>query len=285
MSVKNMVKLYRSLLVLYHLEYTACVWQTSDCEQLNKIRKKCLALCLGTPSTAGLDALEVEAGVKQLDLGQEELALREMTKIMSKDKNRKIAECFENWKVRIEEHHEKFLSPFGMAYMQLSETISNTGIYISTVEPEFSYLQHLQQFKEKPDYWNNLGSSKSRSLQEEEARNMVEGFIKEARTDVMFGFTDGSCRGNPGLCGAGACLFFPNQERLDLHQPVTKRASILLGELVAIKTALAQVKTNLTRRQIKQVTLVSDSQSGVGILSLGWGTNLIRRLLPKLIRP
>ena len=35
------------------------------------------------------------------------------------------------------------MSPFGMAYMQLNETISNTGIAIIAVEPEFSYLQYL----------------------------------------------------------------------------------------------------------------------------------------------
>ena len=64
----------------------------------------------------------------------------------------------------------------------------------------------------------------------------------------MSGFTDGSWRCNPGPCGAVACLFFPSQERIDLHQLVARRAYILLGELVA-KNALDQIK----------VTLVSDS--------------------------
>ena len=157
------------------------------------------------------------------------------------------------------------MSPFGVAYMQLNETISNTGIDIRAVEPEFSYLQYLQPTKERPEYWNNLGSLKSRSvIQPEEARNVIEKVAKEAGTDVVSGFTDdGSCRSNLGPCGAGACLFFPSQERIDLHQPVARRASILLGELVAIKIALDKVK----------VTLFSDSQSAVGILALGWQSN------------
>ena len=50
----------------------------------------------------------------------------------------------------------------------------------------------------------------------------------------MSGFMDDSCCGSPGRFGAGACLFFFSQERIDLQQPVTRRASILLGELVAI---------------------------------------------------
>ena len=40
--------------------------------------------------------------------------------------------------------------------------------------------------------------------------------------------------GNPGPCGAGACLFLPNEEGIDLKQPVSKRSSILLGELMTI---------------------------------------------------
>ena len=54
---------------------------------------------------------------------------------------------------------------------------------------------------------------------------MIDKIVKEAGTDVVSRFTDGSCRGKPGPCGAGACLFFPSQETIDLHQPVARRAS------------------------------------------------------------
>ena len=122
----------------------------------------------------------------------------------------------------IENTREKYLSPFGMAFMQLNDTIS--------IEPEFSFLQDLQPSKQRPEYWNNLGSSKSRSvIQEKEARKVIEGIITEAESETVFVFTDGSCKGNPGPCGAGACLFFPNQEKIELHQPVAKRASIYLS--------------------------------------------------------
>ena len=129
--------------------------------------------------------------------------------------------------------------------MQLNETISTTGIDIRAVEPEFSYLQPT---KERPEYWNNLGSSKSRSaIQAEEARNVMRKVVKETGTDSVSGFTDGSSRGNPRPCGAGACLFFPSQERIDL------------------------------KRRFKEVTLFSDSQSAVGILTLGWQNSCINR--------
>ena len=45
-----------------------------SCSHLEKIQRKGLALCLGGPGTAGLEALEVEAGFKPLELRREELA-------------------------------------------------------------------------------------------------------------------------------------------------------------------------------------------------------------------
>ena len=55
---------------------------------------------------------------------------------------------------------------------------------------------------------------------------------------TVLAFTDGSCRGNPGPCGASACVFLPNNDEIELKQPVLKLASILLGELVAIQITL-----------------------------------------------
>ena len=52
--------------------------------------------------------------------------------------------------------------------------------------------------------------------------------------------------------GAGACLFLPNEERIDLKQPVSKRSSILLGELMAIKIALDNIKLEMKRIDIKK---------------------------------
>ena len=57
-----MLKLYQSI-ALPHMEYGSTVWKIGNCEQLDKIQRKCLALCLGTPATARIEALGVEAGI------------------------------------------------------------------------------------------------------------------------------------------------------------------------------------------------------------------------------
>ena len=51
-SAQNMLKLYQSI-VIPHMEYGSTVWQIGNCD---KIQRKCLALYLGAPATAGLEA-------------------------------------------------------------------------------------------------------------------------------------------------------------------------------------------------------------------------------------
>ena len=82
-STSCMLQLYKAL-IIPQLEYAASVWQIGNCSGLEKVQRKGLALCLGIPGTAGLEALEVEAGVKPLELRREELAVRQAAKIMTK---------------------------------------------------------------------------------------------------------------------------------------------------------------------------------------------------------
>ena len=95
--------------------------------------------------------------------------------------------------------------------------------------------------------------------------------IDRSEVDTVFIFTDGSCRQNPGPCGAGACVFLPGQEEcIELKKPVSKLASILLGELVANEIALSSIQNEARRKKIGPVKIFCDSQSAVGLLTLGW---------------
>ena len=87
---------------------------------------------------------------------------------------------------------------------------SNTGVSLHRLEKEFTYYKDsLQPSKPKPEYWNSLGSSKSRtSDQEALSRDIVGGLLDQCDTDITVAFTDGSCLGNPGPCGAGSCVFY-----------------------------------------------------------------------------
>ena len=79
----NMIRLYKSI-VVPQLEYAASVWQSGKCELLDRVQRRGLAMCLGVPATASLEALQVEAGVLPLDLRREELAVKEFGKICAK---------------------------------------------------------------------------------------------------------------------------------------------------------------------------------------------------------
>ena len=67
--------------------------------------RKCIALSLGTTTTTGLDAAEIESRIMPLDLRREELAVREIVKIMSKNKNEEIVKCLNAFKNKTEDYH------------------------------------------------------------------------------------------------------------------------------------------------------------------------------------
>ena len=87
-SQEHMVKLYNSIIVP-QMGYVSPVWQIANCGQLETSQRKSLTLCLGYPNTASCEALEVQAGVLLLDLGCEEISIRESSKIMTKPSTEK----------------------------------------------------------------------------------------------------------------------------------------------------------------------------------------------------
>ena len=208
-----------------------------------------------------------------MDLRREELAIRECTKIMAKSNTEPIKQCFLSRQASVEElPREKVTTPMGKMLQQITDMTSSTNLNLNAIEPEMSYLEYLQPSLRRPEYWSNLGSSKNRtSAQEAESRNVVENLIKDnTGMQTVLAVTDGSCRGNPGPCGAGACVFLPNNDEIELKQPVSKLASILLGELVAIQITLNYLIEEKKVRDISTILIFCDSQSAVGILQLGW---------------
>ena len=168
--------------------------------------------------------------------------------------------------------------------IQMADTSANTGMVVNSIEPEPDYVDSLQPTLRRPEYWNNLGSSKNRTkTQEEDSRRIIEEQIDKSGVDTVFIFTDGSCRQNPGPCGAGACVFLPGQDEcIELKKPVSRLASILLGELVAIEIALGFIETESSKKKIDNVKIFCDSQSAVGLLTLGWTPSSYKGTISKI---
>ena len=140
-STNCMLQLYKAL-VVPQLEYAAPVWQVGNCGSLEKIQRKGLALCLGIPGTAGVEALEVEAGVKPLDLRREELAVKQAAKIMTKDEDSYIKRSWDRFIDSDNTEHK--ISPFGKMNLQVADMISNRGIALHSLEKEFTFTESLQ---------------------------------------------------------------------------------------------------------------------------------------------
>ena len=273
MNTKSLLQLYKAL-VIPQIEFAAPVsWQnSSSVDTLNKIQRKGLGVMFRCSLYSSSECSRGR-GPQFFRLSCEEKSclLEREVKSCQKDNSQSIKELWNEWRDDFR-GKDKHISPFGLIDLQLQDMETNSGTSIIKIEPEFSYLEGLCPSKSRPEYWNRLGSSKSRSVtQQEEAKVTVQTLVENCNYNDLIVFTDGSCLGNPGPCGSGACIFLPNKvEPVMLKRPVTNRGSILLGELVAILMSLEFAQAEQRKRQIHGITIFSDSQSAVGILTLGW---------------
>ena len=85
--------------------------------------------------------------------------------------------------------------------MQLADLTSNTGLTLHNSEQELGFLDSYSQAGTKQEYWLTLGSSKSRTTDQERlSRDLLTNIIGSCNTDTIVCFTDGSCLGNPDPC-------------------------------------------------------------------------------------
>ena len=274
-SSKTLLKLYTTL-IRPIMEYGSCVWSAiADIAPLEKVQRKALALCLGLPLTAGREAMEVATATLPLDLRFEEIAIRDVAKIMAKDVDRPIKKQLVK-SMDNDQGMTKYTvtGPFDKTLKLLKKMEAVTKISIQTIEPECKFTPGcLQRSRTKPDYWSRLGSSKNRSTaQQQLGQEIIEQLMIDAPQDLtIFAFTDGSCLPNPGPCGAGAAILMPgSEETIQIKRPVSPHGSILLGELVAILEVMEYALAHVGDITASRLMIFSDSQSAVGLITLNW---------------
>jgi hypothetical protein len=128
-----------------------------------------------------------------------------------------------------------------LVYQQAEDIETTENIDVHCIEPQYEY-QGLVSTIHPPDYWRNLGSSKSRTKQEEEAgKECILDLLNNQPFSSAVAFTDGSCSGSPGPCGSSAIIFH-KEEEIELKRAVSSIGSILLAEIIAIKIVLHQLQ-------------------------------------------
>ena len=194
---------------------------------LERVQRKALRLCLGLPSTAGSEVMEMASGTIPLDLRFAEIAIRDIGKIAAKRNDEPVKkllnDCLES-----ETDHGRHVTALGKAISQAEEMKRETGTIVLIFQPEPEYEKgHLMMAVATLAYWSTLGSSKSRSKEQEQFGRQV---VEKLARDTVLAFTDGSCLSNPGPCGAGAAIFPPDMDWVELRRPVAVYGSILLAE-------------------------------------------------------
>ena len=71
--------------------------------------------------------------------------------------------------------------------IQMADMCAYADIVCSTIEPKPDYVDSLQPTLKRPEYWNNLRSSKNRTkIQEEDSRWLIEEQIDRSEVDIVF---------------------------------------------------------------------------------------------------
>ncbi|CAG2212552.1 unnamed protein product [Mytilus edulis] len=222
-STKILLQIYQSI-VLSTLEYASSVWQTCETnitDKLNKIQRKGLAICLNVTPTSSVETLEVVSGILPIHLRREEIATRTLAKINSYDISIPIKQILDDWKTI--DIPEKYVSPVGKMILQAEDMKVCTGVDVNGIEAEFQF-NGIQRYKSPPDYWKNLGNSKSRSTdQKNVGKHIIMEKLSHLPANSCIAFTDGSCLGSPGPVGAGAVIFpSNNQPQIEISKAVSK---------------------------------------------------------------
>jgi ribonuclease HI len=84
----------------------------------------------------------------------------------------------------------------------------------------------------------------------------------------VIAYTDGACSGNPGPMGAGALLILSDQSRVKQISRPLGAGTNNIAELQAISLALSAIKPHT--RSTVHMTIRTDSQYCIGVLSKGW---------------
>ena len=132
-----------------------------------------------------------------------------------------------------------------------------------------------------------MGSSATRThTQKEEAKTTVVSLVQDKSSKSIVAFTDGSCLGNPGPCGSGAAIYMylpEDPEPVCLVRPVASRGSILLAELIAI-LAVLEFTVGKAKESFDSLAIFSDSQSAIGISTLGWESSSHKQVVRDIHR-
>ena len=139
-SRTKLLRIYNSL-VISIIEYGCPVWQitpTENMKKLDAIQRKGLSICLELPATSGREAMEVEGNILPVDLRIEEIAVREIAKIQSKNIAEPVKQQLEEYLSR-DDIYEQQESPFGKAINQTVDMFKATKVDIKLIEPEVTY--------------------------------------------------------------------------------------------------------------------------------------------------
>ena len=128
---------------------------------------------------------------------------------------------------------------------------------------------------------SGFGSAKNRTQkQQQQARAAAESVIEGLPENSIVCFTDGSCRGNPGLAGVGVYIQYPDGTS-HKHSKFLGEATNNIAELTALSDAIDIVETQ-AQYDTSPIVLFTDSKYAQGVLIKNWKAKANRELIQSI---
>ena len=128
---------------------------------------------------------------------------------------------------------------------------------------------------------SGFGSAKTRTQeQQQRARAAAESTIEGLPESAVVCFTDGSCRGNPGLAGVGVYIQYPDGTS-HRHSKFLGKATNNIAELTALGDAI-DIIASLPAYGSSPLVLFTDSKYAEGVLTKNWKAKANREIIQSI---
>ena len=178
---------------------------------------------------------------------------------------------------------QKGLSPIRYSSDEGAKVYFGKSTSVGKITGEALQLPPVGKSAPKGKVSLGLGSAKNRTLaQKKKAKQTARQLVDSFSEQTIVCFTDGSCRGNPGLSGTGVLVRMTDGREVE-HFRFLGEGTNNTAEISAVIDALEIIDKEKGPDEIP-VEILTDSKYVVGLIQLGWKAKANRDLVQHLKR-
>src|SRR3984885_15079140 len=240
------------------LEYACSFWNgAADVHKskLDKIQRLAMCRILGVMKNTAYDTINVLTQVPPLELRrrQEEVNLYHCCiRLSIKFPDHNLTQAYNLWRRNcdFENKNQEYISWTGKLSTLSRAFIHAAEVNIPNVSPD------TEPFQNKPPTQIVRIPHPTKSPFPKVLQPTAEDILASLTSDCVIIYSDGSCKPNPGIGGAGLVVYDPSLlEPLELEFPIQGITTNIASEIEGLKQAITYVHNNYTNHTNRTIIL------------------------------